>query len=792
MAGIGMGVGLGAGSGRTGCGGASAASLPTLAFANAVARAEGASGTTVFSFTLQLSRHGSTTAIPFTWSVAGTGSGPAHAADFAGGVLPSGSGVFASGETAKAIAVAVAGDSAVEPDEGFTVTAAASLPLVPATSVGAIVNDDAASTTLSPLALSSTSFSTGGVTSVGITGQSAGSTVTASSSDGTVLTLSDTTLSGSFAGAGSPTITLVETLAGAVNSPCTTTVGVTVAAAGAGPIALNTPLITVGPSIQNVVNMRSPRTWLLAHAKGHFYPTPGTNAALGGACATAEGAQKQGLPANHYREPAVRLPFVLNQLGDPAVRGRVLVQYDPGPNDLADIANDGSTTHGVTAAKLIAAMDAWIKDVVTDRGHMIAVCAIAISASSQSNPHAAAVRNAYNQAAAQRHDPAAGVFYCGSRLATFDGFSEGGSSWTSLTYDGTLHPNARGADLIGLADYSDLAPYFGPGSALRTTGTPFGQAANTQWSMTGSGGTLATGASGTVASGWTAACTTSAVNNSGAAIGVTAACTAGGTRDFVVNGQTLTLPCQQIDVVGTPTADGFLRFETTAGVVKGAGAAANFNTGEFGQAVLAVEVAGSTQADPAGVASIGFQYGLLGGAMNKTVDANTGLLAKARQLVFRTVPVVSLKVNGAQKPEFACGFKTGVTVNLRVWLASLDCRQVELVAYAPPHNLSTAFVASGGTNPLAPATKPSLSGTFTAGNTLPIATSTLSGGGAGLYGATTIRDTGDAVLATIANTAATYAWASTAGDSGKTVRASVAAANSYGAATFDGPNYPIA
>lgn len=216
-----------------------------------------------------------------------------------------------------------------------------------------------------------------------------------------------------------------------------------------------------------------------------------------------------------------------------------------------------------------------------------------------------------------------------------------------------------------------------------------------------------------------------------------------------------------------------------------------FNTGEFGQASLAVEIAGSTQADPAGVASMGLQYGLLGAAMNKTVETNAGYLAKARQLVLRTVPGVSLKVNGAQKPEFALGLKSGVPINVRLYLACLDCAQVETVVYAAPWNLSTAFVAGGATNPLASTTKPTLSGTFTGGQTLPIVAPTLSGGGAGLYGATTIRDAGNAVLATLANTAATYSWVSAAGDGGKTVHASVAAANAYGTATIDGVGYAM-
>ena len=88
------------------------------------------------------------------------------------------------------------------------------------------------STSLAALLLSSTAFSTGSVTSVGINGKTAGSTITATSSDNTVLMVSGTTLSGTFTAAGSPTITLVETLSGATNSPRTNPISATVSAGG--------------------------------------------------------------------------------------------------------------------------------------------------------------------------------------------------------------------------------------------------------------------------------------------------------------------------------------------------------------------------------------------------------------------------------------------------------------------------------------------------------------------------------------------------------------------------------
>ena len=74
------------------------------------------------------------------------GANPANAADF-GGTLPSGAVSFAAGETSKTITVNVSGDTAVEPDEGFTVTlsnASGGAQILTATAAGTIQNDDTA------------------------------------------------------------------------------------------------------------------------------------------------------------------------------------------------------------------------------------------------------------------------------------------------------------------------------------------------------------------------------------------------------------------------------------------------------------------------------------------------------------------------------------------------------------------------------------------------------------------------------------------------------------------------
>ncbi len=108
-----------------------------------VTKPEGNSGTTPFTFTV--TRSGVTTGVSSAnWTVAGVGGLPANAADFAGGVLPSGTVIFAPGETSKTITVGVAGDTTVEFDERFNVTLSGVLgaTITTAGAVGAIQNDD--------------------------------------------------------------------------------------------------------------------------------------------------------------------------------------------------------------------------------------------------------------------------------------------------------------------------------------------------------------------------------------------------------------------------------------------------------------------------------------------------------------------------------------------------------------------------------------------------------------------------------------------------------------------------
>jgi hypothetical protein len=83
------------------------------------------------------------------WTVTGSGAVATTAADFTGGVLPGGTVSFAAGETSKTITVNVAGDTAVEPDEGFTVTfsgPSANTTITTAAATGTIVNDETPNT----------------------------------------------------------------------------------------------------------------------------------------------------------------------------------------------------------------------------------------------------------------------------------------------------------------------------------------------------------------------------------------------------------------------------------------------------------------------------------------------------------------------------------------------------------------------------------------------------------------------------------------------------------------------
>ena len=107
-------------------------------------KAEGDGATTAYTFTV--TRTGDVSgATDVDYGVTGSGLDAADAADF-GGVLPSGTVNFAANETSKTVTIDVAGDTAVEVDEGFTVTLSNASPgaqIISATATGLIQDDDA-------------------------------------------------------------------------------------------------------------------------------------------------------------------------------------------------------------------------------------------------------------------------------------------------------------------------------------------------------------------------------------------------------------------------------------------------------------------------------------------------------------------------------------------------------------------------------------------------------------------------------------------------------------------------
>ncbi len=119
--------------------------VPTLAIAATNAsQTEGNSGSKAFTFTVTRSVI-TTGTNNVNWAVTGSGSNPANATDFVGGVLPSGVVSFAPGESSKVITVDVQGDTAVELNENFTVTlsnATNGATITTATATGTINNDD--------------------------------------------------------------------------------------------------------------------------------------------------------------------------------------------------------------------------------------------------------------------------------------------------------------------------------------------------------------------------------------------------------------------------------------------------------------------------------------------------------------------------------------------------------------------------------------------------------------------------------------------------------------------------
>jgi Ca2+-binding RTX toxin-like protein len=135
--------------------------LPTLLITAFTAdQPEGNSGSTAYTFTVNRSGDTSGTSSA-DWSVSGGGINPALASAFVGGRFPTGTVSFAVGEVTQTITVYVAGDTAVELDEGFTVTLSAPSGAIldaSATSASGTIRNDDAPAAPSLTLLTSTTF----------------------------------------------------------------------------------------------------------------------------------------------------------------------------------------------------------------------------------------------------------------------------------------------------------------------------------------------------------------------------------------------------------------------------------------------------------------------------------------------------------------------------------------------------------------------------------------------------------------------------------------------------------
>lgn len=120
-----------------------AVSTVSIAPASATSN-EGNSGTTVLTFTVSLDQAPLATET-VSYSVAGSGANPVTAADFVGGLLPSGVVTFDPGVSVQTLTINIQGDSGIESMETFQVTLSSpssGLTLGTASAIGTIVNDD--------------------------------------------------------------------------------------------------------------------------------------------------------------------------------------------------------------------------------------------------------------------------------------------------------------------------------------------------------------------------------------------------------------------------------------------------------------------------------------------------------------------------------------------------------------------------------------------------------------------------------------------------------------------------
>lgn len=141
-----------------------------------------------------------------------------------GAVTTSGTISFADGERVKLLSFAVSGTNGAT----FTVTLSGPVNGTLTAFASQTATIGAATVTLGPLALDNASATANTPWTSAIVGRTDGSTITATSNDGTTLTVSGDNVSGTFTTVGDKQVTLTETLAGATNSGRQSTAAVSV------------------------------------------------------------------------------------------------------------------------------------------------------------------------------------------------------------------------------------------------------------------------------------------------------------------------------------------------------------------------------------------------------------------------------------------------------------------------------------------------------------------------------------------------------------------------------------
>lgn len=495
-------------------------------------------------------------------------------------------------------------------------------------------------------------------------------------------------------------------------------------------IPLSTPLIFVGDSITNVSNAaysshRAYRHWFNVYCGGHFYCTPASNQGVGGSTLTEEA------DSNRYIE--LREDFWLNQVYEGTA-----VMLHIGTNDMSNTS--------ATAAIMLADIQNHIDNILA-LGGIAFLPLVPKSTGNQTDngPNRDLQKwTEYNAALEALHDPANGVFVLTSVVENLD-------ETTTYLYDG-LHFNGNGARLAGYYYAQDIAQYLTGGPILFGDTEP-GSNLTSNYNFSGTSGTVSAGAggSGDVADDFTVFANSTG-KSGGSDIGVTTVCSKS-TVDIPGVGDGI--PCQQIDVTGTATGDGYLALANTVSFTQG--------FCEFAESFCYIEVSGSTVSDPAGCRSIGLTLGSAGGIFNRNYDSNAGNLTTAFSGIMRTVPISTLKLSFSQVWDIALGLATG-SVDVKLKVAQLGANRTEQTAYLTPFNAGADTSGLGNfSNPIGP--RPRLNGTPGVGNTLTLQPTTMIGGGFTSQECRVVRD-GVTTVATYGQTDNPMTYVQQAGDSG--------------------------